>query len=168
MRHTLSTIAFMGASLLPLPALALLPGLDTSVTCDAGQGRDVALCSIDTMKQWQRDHYNYHEDENKKHKEWHLENDPKGVTPENLKAHRDFHEHAKRVHNVSHDRQKTKEKQFGAQQARKRASVQNPHRPSRSSAQKSRFDEGKLACAKFKAEQSYRSCIKPYLRPAGR
>lgn len=166
MRRTLSLLGILSAMFTAFPALAALPGLlQESASCTTTAGADAAFCSIDTMKQWQRDHYNFHDEERQEHTAWHLENDPKGVTPENLKAHRDYHEQTKRVHTVFHDRQKMKEKQFESAQSKKRARATNVVRTVRPYPESGRMAEGLRACAKYKTEQGNRSCMKAYLRP---
>lgn len=139
-----------------------------SASCLQTEGRDVGRCATDTIKQWQREHYDDHEKERQDHTSWHRVNDLKGVTPENLKAHRDFHEHAKRVHSVFHANQRQKEQQFDTELTRKREGVRVRPTTARPLVSPDRFAEGLTACAKFKSEEEHRACMRPYLRPPDR
>ena len=165
--HFLGCIGIVGFLGIVSP-LALAADATRSSSCGEHAGRAIAICVTDTMKQWQREHYDYHAKQNEEHTAWHVENDPKGISQENSKAHRDFHERQNRRHTVFHDTQRQKERQLNVESDMKRLKAPKSESTKRKPPEAARLAEGLQKCAGVTGEEYHRICMKPYLRPAGR
>ncbi len=150
--------AALSLSLFAMPVLLHAAGVVQTSSCTGQGSRDAARCATDTMKRWDREHYDYHADETKKHTTWHLEHDVLGVTNENLKAHRDYHEMAKRLHNAFHERMKREQQNFAQEHKEKRVTARNRPTTSRPGVSRTRLNEGMRRCSKYKSEQEIRCC----------
>lgn len=150
-------------------ALSVLPAIvhaasQRTVSCFDNEGNP-SICPVDSLKKWEREHYDYHAQERTDHVEWHKVHDLLGVTEENLKAHREYHEMKKRVHNNFHEKMKIEQRET-AKKHQARRQTATGERTARPDADPARMAEGQKRCARYTIEQEHRVCMKPYLRPA--
>ena len=159
----IALVALSFLLLVPAVPLAARGTADTS-SCTATGNKDIAHCSIDTLRTWSREIKAYQNQLAKERDAWHLAHDTLGVTTALTQELQAFTLEQQRKMKIFQEQLRSKKKSL--EKNRQTKAVTAPKIPStaRPNASASRFAEGQKKCAKYKSESENRACMVPFVR----